>query len=145
MTTMSNAKRILLVEDEPGMAKVISKRLELAGFHVTLSTDGQDALVKARDGTPDLIILDLMLPKLNGYEICTLLKQDRRYQHIPIIMLTAKAQESDKKLGLECGADAYLTKPYRADMLLDQVWALLPSRPPAPRTQGPSPAPPGTA
>ncbi len=119
--------RILLVDDEPSIVKMVGKRLEVEGFDVLVAVDGQEGLTKAQTGQPDLIILDLMLPKRNGYEICTLLKQDTRYQGIPIILFTAKAQEKDEKLGMECGANAYVRKPFRAQELLAKIRELLPS------------------
>ena len=122
---MSDRTRILLVDDEPSIVKMVGKRLDVEGYEVLIAVDGQEALKKAQTERPALIILDLMLPKLNGYGVCTVLKQDPRYQTIPIIMFTAKAQETDEKLGLECGADAYLRKPFKAQELLDQVKALV--------------------
>lgn len=127
---MPDRVRILLVDDEPSIVKMVGKRLEVEGFDVLIATDGQDGLTKARTQSPDLIVLDLMLPKLNGYEICAMLKQDSRYQKIPIVMFTARAQEKDEKLGLECGADAYVRKPFRAQDLLGKIRALLPGAPP---------------
>ena len=117
--------KILLVDDEPSIVKMVGKRLEVEGFQVIVAMDGQDGLQKAQTGQPHLIILDLMLPKLNGYEVCTMLKQDTRYQKIPIMMFTAKARDKDEKLGMECGANAYLRKPFRAQELLDKIRALL--------------------
>ena len=117
--------KILLVDDEPSIVKMVGKRLEVEGFQVIVAMDGQDGLQKAQTEQPNLIILDLMLPKLNGYEVCTMLKQDTRYQKIPIMMFTAKAQDKDEKLGMECGANAYLRKPFRAQELLDKIRALL--------------------
>ena len=102
---MAEKHRILLVDDEPSIVKMVGKRLEVEGFDVLVAMDGQDGLAKAQAEHPDLIILDLMLPKLNGYEVCTMLKQDARYQKMPIILFTAKAQEKDEKLGMECGAE----------------------------------------
>ena len=122
---MSDKPKILLVDDEPSISKVVSKRLELAGFDVITAMDGQDALQKAQNDHPDLIILDLMLPKLNGYEVCTMLKGDARYRKMPIVMFSAKAQEKDEKLGNECGADAYVTKPFQAEVLVEQIKSLL--------------------
>ena len=121
---MSETK-ILLVDDEPSIVKMVGKRLEVEGFQVIVAMDGQDGLQKAQTEQPNLIILDLMLPKLNGYEVCTMLKQDTRYQKIPIMMFTAKAQDKDEKLGMECGANAYLRKPFRAQELLEKIRALL--------------------
>ena len=130
---MAEKSRILLVDDEPSIVKMVGKRLEIEGFDVLVAVDGQEGLSKAQTERPDLIILDLMLPKLNGYEICTMLKQDTRYQKIPIVLFTAKAQEKDEKLGMECGANAYVRKPFRAQELLEKVRSLL-----VPAGQGPS-------
>ncbi len=122
---MAGKPRILLVDDEPNIVKMVGKRLEVAGFDVLVALDGQEALAKAQQERPDLIVLDLMLPKLNGYEVCTRLKQDPRYQQIPIVMVTAKAQEKDEKLGMECGANAFVRKPFRAQELLERIRALI--------------------
>ncbi len=118
---MSDRPRILLVDDEPSIVKMVGKRLEVEGFEVVIAMDGQDGLTKAQTERPNLIILDLMLPKLNGYEVCTMLKQDTRYQQIPIVLFTAKAHEKDEKLGMECGANAFVRKPFRAQELLDHI------------------------
>ena len=117
--------RILLVDDEPSIVKLVGKRLEVEGYTVVVARDGQEALRMAHTDTPDLIILDLMLPKVNGYEVCTILKQDTRYRHIPIILFTAKAQAKDEQLGWECGANGYLRKPFKSQELLDQIRKLL--------------------
>jgi two-component system alkaline phosphatase synthesis response regulator PhoP len=122
---MSEKRRILLVDDEPSIVKMVGKRLEVEGFEVVVAIDGQEALTKAQGEHPDLIILDLMLPKLNGYEVCTMLKQDTRYQQIPIVMFTAKAHEKDEKLGMECGANAFVRKPFRAQELLEHIRRLI--------------------
>jgi DNA-binding response OmpR family regulator len=123
---MSEKIRILLVDDEPSIVKMVGKRLEVEGFEVSIAMDGQEGLKKAQTETPDLMILDLMLPKLNGYEVCTMLKQDARFQKIPIVMFSAKAQDKDEKLGKECGADAYVRKPFKAQELIDQIKTLVP-------------------
>ncbi len=122
--TMDKKVRVLLVDDEPSIVKMVSKRLEVEGFEVLVAIDGQEALKKVQAEAPDVVILDLMLPKLNGYEVCMMLKEDARYQKIPVVMFTAKAQEQDEKLGLACGADAYVRKPFKAQELLDQIRAL---------------------
>jgi len=127
---MAEKARLLLVDDEPSIVKMVGKRLEVEGYEVLVAADGQEALAKARTEHPSLIILDLRLPKLNGYEVCTMLKQDPRYQKIPILMFTAKAQEKDEKLGIACGADAYLRKPFQAQELLGRIRALLDPSPP---------------
>jgi len=124
---MGEKPRVLLVDDEPSIVKMVGKRLEVEGFEVLIAMDGQEGLTKAQAQQPDLIILDLMLPKLNGYEVCTMLKQDTRYQKIPIVLFTAKAQEKDEQLGMDCGANAYVRKPFRAQELLDKMRSLLPA------------------
>ena len=122
---MADKHRILLVDDEPSIVKMVGKRLEVEGFEVVVAMDGQEGLSRAQTERPDLIVLDLMLPKLNGYEVCTMLKQDARFQRIPIILFTAKAQEKDEKLGMECGANAYVRKPFRAQELLEKIHGLI--------------------
>ena len=134
---MTDQGRILLVDDEPSIVKMVGKRLEVEGFEVLIAMDGQDGLDKARSQSPDLIVLDLMLPKLNGYEICTMLKQDARYQKIPVVLFTAKAQEKDEKLGMECGANGYVRKPFRAQELLEKIRGLLPGAPTQPKETQP--------
>ncbi len=114
-------KKILLVDDERDLVTAVTFRLNAEGYDVISALDGQAALDMAKKEKPDLIILDLMLPKLNGYKVCSLLKADMRYRRIPIIMFTARVQEADKKMGLEAGADAYITKPFEASILLAKV------------------------
>lgn len=100
-------------------------RLEDAGYEVVVAVDGREGLDRVEDGKPDLILLDLMLPKVNGYKVFKTLKADTRYSRIPIIMFTALAQEADKKLGEKLGADAYITKPFDAEMLLGKIKELI--------------------
>lgn len=114
-------KKILIVDDEVDLVETVRFPLEIEGFDTLVSYNGEDALNQARKEKPDLIILDLMLPKLDGYKVCRLLKFDERYKHIPILMLTAKTQEKDKILGKETGADEYITKPFEMDHLLAKV------------------------
>ncbi len=118
-------KRILLIEDEADMVYALTLQLEAINCEVLSATDGQAGLDMARKEKPDLIILDLMLPKLDGYKVCRMLKFDERYKKIPIIMFTARVQEQDKKLGQEVGADDYITKPFDSKVLLDKINALL--------------------
>ena len=113
--------RLLLVDDEVDLVEMVKIRLEASGYQVLTAFDGQEALDKARKEKPDLIILDLMLPKLDGYKVCRMLKFDEKYKNIPILMFTARAQEQDKKLGQEVGADAYLTKPFEPDALIAKI------------------------
>ncbi|MEO0092904.1 MAG: response regulator, partial [candidate division WOR-3 bacterium] len=115
------AKRILVVDDEARVLAVIQKRLESAGYEVITAMDGTEGLKKAREENPDLIILDLILPKLNGYQVCAILKRDSYYKKIPILMLTARSQERDIEEGMRVGADAYMTKPFKNEVLLEQV------------------------
>src|SRR3989338_7718114 len=89
---MNDSRRLLLVADEQSLAKLVTKRLEAEGFEVSVALDGEEALQKARQELPELIILDVMLPKMTGHEVCQILKQDPRYRHIPIILFTALAQ-----------------------------------------------------
>ena len=131
----SQNPRILIVDDEPLIVKLLTQHLEAEGFAVLTATDGREGLVKARTESPHLILLDLILPKLNGYEVCTMLKQDTRYQGIPIVMLTAKANEKDEQLGKTCGADLYLHKPVQAQALLGHLRALLSFPEPSPPSQ----------
>ncbi len=114
-------KKILVVDDEADLVETVRFPLEAEGFHVLTSYNGEDALNQARKEKPDLILLDLMLPKLDGYKVCRLLKFDERYKHIPILMLTAKTQERDKLLGKETGANEYITKPFDIDDLINKV------------------------
>jgi len=120
-----NKKKILLVEDEKVLIETVTLRLEAFGYEVISAYDGFEGLEKAKKEKPDLIILDLMLPKMDGYKVCGLLKADTRYNKIPIIMFTARAQESDKKMGKEVGADAYITKPFEPQALLEKIRHLL--------------------
>lgn len=122
---MSDNARILLVDDEPDLVQLVSMRLQGVGYEVTPAYDGQEALDRVKESKPDLIILDLMLPKMDGYKVCRLLKFDERYQKIPVLIFTARAQAEDIKLAMDCGADAYLTKPFEALVLLEKLKELL--------------------
>lgn len=117
--------RLLLVDDEPDLVQMVSVRLKAAGYEVSTAYDGQEALEKVKESHPDLMILDLMLPKLDGYKVCRLLKLDERTRGIPILIFTARAQVEDVTLATECGADAYLTKPFEAKVLLGKLQELL--------------------
>jgi DNA-binding response OmpR family regulator len=119
------AKRILVVEDEARVAAVIQRRLEGAGYEVITAAEGREGLSKARTLRPDLIVLDLILPSMSGYQVCGMLKKDPSYRHIPILMLTARSQEKDVEEGMKVGADAYMTKPFHQGLFLDRVAELL--------------------
>lgn len=114
-------KKILVVDDQVDLVKTIQFALEMEGYEVLVSYNGEDALNQARRENPDLILLDIMLPKLDGYKVCRLLKFDEQFKHIPILMLTAKTQEKDKILGVETGADEYITKPFDIDELIGKI------------------------
>ena len=115
--------RLLLVEDEPALARGLSDSLRAHGFDVELAVDGQHGLDMALSLRPDLILLDVMLPKVNGYEVCRALRAQGF--DVPIVMLTAKGQEEDVILGLNLGADDYITKPFRIGELIARAKALL--------------------
>jgi DNA-binding response OmpR family regulator len=117
--------RVLLVDDEPDLIRVLQFGLQAAGYVVECASDGQEGLKKARESKPDIILLDLMLPKLDGYKICRLLKFDDRFKHIPIIILSARTQEGDQALALEMGANRFIAKPYDFTEILSHMEALL--------------------
>ncbi|MDY0088670.1 MAG: response regulator [Coriobacteriia bacterium] len=113
--------RILAVDDSPTILAMLEEILVSAGYEVLTAEDGAEALESARNERPDLILLDVMLPKLDGYRVCRLLKFDQKYKEIPIIMLTAKTEEQSVATGLRTGADQYLTKPVEPERLLEAV------------------------
>ncbi len=116
---------IAVVDDEPDILELISFHLKNAHFDVRTFTDGKGLYEFLKGGYPQLLILDLMLPDMDGFEICRNLKADERYSELPIIMLTAKSEEMDKVLGLELGADDYITKPFSPKELIARVRAVL--------------------
>jgi DNA-binding response OmpR family regulator len=119
--------KILIVDDEPILVETIEYNLRKAGYETVTAMDGESALVAARAELPDLIVLDLMLPKVSGWEVCHALRRDASYNSLttPILMLTARSEESDKERGLEMGADDYLVKPFGTRELVARVRALL--------------------
>ncbi|HAE83007.1 MAG TPA: DNA-binding response regulator [Ktedonobacter sp.] len=118
-------RKILVVDDEPVLVETIAYNLEQAGYQVTTAADGASALQAARREVPDLIILDIMLPEMDGLEVCRQLRRESSTATTPIMMLTAKSDEIDKVVGLEVGADDYVTKPFGRRELLARVRALL--------------------
>ena len=118
-------KRILLVDDEEDILRVMVHLLESRGYEVISAADGLDGLEKAKHGNPDLIILDVMLPKMDGYKVCKMLKLNEEYKKIPVILLTARMEESTKELAEELQYDAYLTKPFDLKTLLLTIKQLL--------------------
>lgn len=119
---MSEQRRILVVEDEPMVAEVVERYLRRSGYEVRLAFDGRDALRDFDQFQPDLVVLDLMLPSLDGAEVC---RRIRAQSHTPVVMLTAKGEEVDKLVGLELGADDYMTKPFSPRELVARVRAVL--------------------
>ena len=116
--------RILVIEDERGLTDVLTYNLQREGYEVLVAHDGQEGLRKAQMQLPDLIILDLMLPKLDGLEVCRELRAGERTRSVPILMLTARAEETDQVVGFSMGADDYVTKPFSVKVLLQRVKAL---------------------
>lgn len=123
--------KVLVVDDEPDAVELVSFNLKKAGLEVVTAENGLDALAKTRNSLPDLIILDVMLPQMDGLEVCRSLRRDVQTAAIPIIMLTAKGSEVDRVLGLELGADDYMTKPFSPRELVLRIKKLLQPRAPA--------------
>ncbi len=117
--------KVLVIEDEADIQQLLSYHFKQAGFRVDCQGSGHEGLKRAREANPDLILLDLMLPGIDGLEVCRTLKGDVKTKHIPVIMLTAKGEEVDKVVGFELGADDYLTKPFSPRELLLRVKAVL--------------------
>jgi len=117
--------RILIVDDEPDLLSVLHFGLEVEGFDVLEASDGEQGLAMARDHVPDLIVLDLMLPRMDGYKVCRALKFDDRYRRIPIFILSARSGDTDRQLALDVGADTYITKPYDMRDLVTRIRARL--------------------
>lgn len=118
-------ERILVVDDEEDLLELIQYNLGKEGYRVTCVGSGEDALRAARHDLPDLVVLDLLLPSIDGLQVCKQLKSDPRSRHIPVVMLTAKGEEADIVTGLELGADDYLTKPFSPRVLLARIRAIL--------------------
>lgn len=118
-------KNILVVEDDRALAGVLEYNLSSEGFNVTCAMDGQDALNQARAKVPDLVLLDVMIPVMDGVQVCRQLRSEPNTRNTPIIMLTAKGEETDQVVGFSVGADDYVTKPFSVRVLLERVKALL--------------------
>src|SRR6266404_7453074 len=121
---MGRAGKVLVVEDEADVAEMIRYNLGKEGYDVRLAANGTEALRQVKEARPDVILLDIMVPHLNGWEICRRLKQDRDTQAIPVIMVTGRVEEGDKVLGFEMGADDYVTKPFSPRELVARVRAV---------------------
>jgi DNA-binding response OmpR family regulator len=127
-------KKILLVDDEEDLVTALTARLAASGYEVLVARDGLEALQKARALFPDLIVLDLMLPKMDGYKVARLLKFDQRYAKIPILMLTARGQDIDQEAGKKAGADDYLVKPFDSVYLMKRIRELIAAAEPVKRS-----------
>ena len=117
--------RILVVDDEIYIVHILDFSLGMEGYEVVTALDGEQALEKARSEKPDLIVLDIMMPKLDGYETCKMLKADPETKDVPVILLSAKGRNVDQKVGFEVGADDYITKPFSPRKLVERINAIL--------------------
>jgi DNA-binding response OmpR family regulator len=116
---------VLVADDDPDILSLVTLRLERSGYDVVSAGDGEQALERARAQTPDLALLDVMMPKLDGYEVTARRRQEDATRHLPVILLTARVQESDIARGVEAGADDYVKKPFSTHELRDRVQAVL--------------------
>ena len=119
------ARTIFIADDELDFVSTLKSRLEFEGFVVITAADGKEALQRITDEKPDLILLDIMMPTMNGYQVCRELKTNPDTRPIPVLMLTAKSQESDRFWGKEAGADDYVTKPFDMEDLIEKIGGLL--------------------
>lgn len=120
-----STQTVLIIEDEPSLVEVLSYNLEKEGFEVLTANNGRDGLERARSALPDLIILDLMLPLVDGLQVCSQLRSDPKTQNIRVLMLTARSEETDEVVGFNVGADDYVTKPFKVRPLIHRIKALL--------------------
>jgi two-component system cell cycle response regulator DivK len=124
-----SSQKILIVEDNQDNRELVVKVLKLTGYHVTEAVDGEEAIEKARAENPDLILMDLFIPKIDGYEVTKRLKDDKDLKHIPVIALTAQAMKGDMELALDAGCDGYMPKPIDVRELPKQIKRFLKSNP----------------
>jgi two-component system alkaline phosphatase synthesis response regulator PhoP len=117
--------RILVVDDEIYIVHILDFSLGMEGYEVLTALDGEQALERVRNDKPDLIVLDIMMPKLDGYEVCRTIKADPETRNIPVILLTAKGRNVDQKMGFDVGADDYITKPFSPRKLVERINSLL--------------------
>lgn len=119
------AKRVLIVDDEPNIVTALEFLLEKRGYEVTVAVNGEEALAQVETFKPDLVLLDVMMPKVSGYEVCQRLRSDPRWQGIKIVMLSAKGREVEVSKGMSLGADLYVTKPFSSAELVATIDTLL--------------------
>lgn len=117
--------RILIAEDEPDIRELVAFTLRFAGHEVTPTNNGEEALHKAKEIIPDLIMMDVRMPKMTGYDACRAMKADSALKDIPVVFLSAKGQDAEIQIGLEAGAEEYLLKPFAPDQLVERVKAIL--------------------
>lgn len=122
---MTNGKKVLVAEDDPDIRNLIVFSLQYAGFHVIEAINGVEALTMAQAENPDVVLLDVRMPKMSGYEVCEELKSQAPTQSIPVVFLSARGQEAEIKYGLELGAEEYIIKPFAPDELQRRVTAIL--------------------
>ncbi len=116
-----NERKVLVVDDEENIIQILEFSIEAEGYEVITALNGEEAIKKARKEQPNLIILDIMMPKVDGYEVCRVLKANPLTKKIPVILLTAKGREIDKRLGFEVGASDYIVKPFSPSKLIDKI------------------------
>ncbi|MCG8486251.1 MAG: response regulator [Chromatiales bacterium] len=119
------SKKILIVDDEPNIVFSVEFLMRRSGYEVVTAADGEQAMQKLSDEMPDLMILDVMMPRKNGFEVCAEVRADQRMADLPILMLSAKGRDAEVKKGLSLGADAYITKPFSTHELVEKVNELL--------------------
>ena len=117
--------RILIAEDEPDIRELVAFTLRFAGHEVTTTNNGEEAFHKAGEIIPDLILMDVRMPKMTGYDACRAMKADKKLKDIPVVFLSAKGQDAEIQVGLEAGAEEYLLKPFAPDQLVERVKAIL--------------------
>jgi CheY-like chemotaxis protein len=120
-SSSGSTKQILVVDDDPMIVKILKEPLQRAGYQVRTASHGLEALQKVKEMRPDLILLDILMPLLDGFKVARFLKFDKRYKNIPIIVLTSRATEGERKMGAQVGADEFLYKPFRLPQVLDTV------------------------
>ena len=128
MTTETRAKKILVIDDDPGMQRFLKEALESEGYEVTIASNGMQGLFSAQQDAPDVAILDVMLPGLDGFEVCHRLRADPRTSHLPVMMLTGTEREIDRQTGEKVGANKFLSKPIELQLLLSTVDSLAQSK-----------------
>lgn len=128
MSLFQKKKKVLIVEDEPDIAENLKARLALEGYRIVVASDGKTGVEKARKEKPDLILLDVMMPLLNGFEACKILKGDERTRAIPILVLTALPHVDDAEKAFDAGANDFLNKPYTNERLMQKVHKYLPKK-----------------